>query len=174
MEYILYFDKNMVGVTTKEAVMNLVDCDEDTFTSMVESGSSCNDYECIKQDFTLDMMYRMQKILQERLGLDKAVINPKGTELMPARTLYIRHHAQYAEQELHEMLRELPYFKEWKNYDWTSSETALHLRNAKIELVDALHFILNICLALGLTPEEMAKIYVDKNRVNHIRQSSGY
>lgn len=88
------------------------------------------------------------------------------------RTLFIKHHAQYVDQELHEMLRELPFFKEWKNYDNWDHKTKLEL--AKEEFVDVFHFVLNIALALDISAEDLYCRYLAKNNVNHERQNNGY
>jgi len=91
-----------------------------------------------------------------------------------ARTTYIKEHAQYLDQELHEMLRELQYFKKWKTYDWSDTEKGLRKDNAREEFIDAFHFMLNIALALELTAEDIYRIYCYKNKINHERQSNNY
>ena len=72
------------------------------------------------------------------------------------------------------MMRELQFFKEWKQYNWDDDEVQTHWSAAKEELVDAFHFMINISLALGLTADELAKIYVAKNIANHERQDNNY
>jgi dimeric dUTPase (all-alpha-NTP-PPase superfamily) len=109
----------------------------------------------------------LQKKLQDRLGtLDFSKDIDK--------TNFIRAHAQYLDQELHEMLRELPFFKSWKQYDWSPTETKERLKNAQEEFIDAFHFMLNIALALGLDAEAIYRIYCYKNNVNHERQDNNY
>lgn len=93
---------------------------------------------------------------------------------LPTDTQYIKNHVLYAEAEMHEMLRELQYFKEWKTYEWSEEEIEQHKAAAKEEFVDILHFIWNIALALGLDADEIMRIYADKNITNHLRQDNGY
>jgi len=69
--------------------------------------------------------------------------------------------------ELHEALNEVG----WK--PWAS---ARHInRNEYVgELIDAMHFIVNLCLVVGVTPEEFHARYLSKNEKNHRRQLEGY
>ena len=124
-------------------------------------------YKIINCDYTevddpLQTILDIQRIFQGRLGTDLGG------------TLFITQHAQYANAELHEMFRELEGFKAWKTYNWSEEEKAKHDAAAKEEFIDALHFIFNIALALGLTSEDIFDIYVRKNIVNHVRQDNGY
>ena len=124
-------------------------------------------YMVINCDYTevgdpLQTILDIQRIFQERLG----------TELQG--TQFITQHAQYANAELHEMFRELEGFKAWKTYNWTDAEKVEHDAAAKEEFIDALHFIFNIALALGLTSADIFDIYVNKNITNHVRQDNGY
>ncbi|MCO0615535.1 hypothetical protein M8756_19920, partial [Lutimaribacter sp. EGI FJ00015] len=44
----------------------------------------------------------------------------------------------------------------------------------KFELIDQLHFFLNKIMALGMTAEEVFKLYYLKNAENFARQDRGY
>ena len=115
----------------------------------------------------LQKMIDKQKELQERLNAIDFVDEV-------SRTTYIKEHAQYLDQELHEMLRELQFFKKWKNYDWSYNEIVLRADNAREEFIDAFHFMLNIAIALKLDAEDIYRIYCYKNKINHERQSNNY
>lgn len=173
-DYILFHNKNYACDGSKEVIINYLGCDEQDFNNMIESGQPQGGYECVPLDGSIAMLFRAQQIFQERVGTPKSIINPIGIRDMQQRTQYIKHHAQYVDQELHEMLRELPYFKEWKHYILNSSETIEQLEKAQVEYIDALHFFINIGLALGLTPERITEIYARKNIGNHVRQDHGY
>lgn len=123
--------------------------------------------EFVKCDMSLNMMFRMQSMLEHRV-----CVLPVETEY--DRTQLLVNHSQYLDQELHEMLRELPYFKPWKKYDWTEGEEAWHMDLAKDEAIDAFHFMLNILLLLDITPEELVNRYFKKNTINHVRQDNNY
>jgi dimeric dUTPase (all-alpha-NTP-PPase superfamily) len=90
------------------------------------------------------------------------------------RTTFIKEHCQYADQEMHELMRELKYFKSWKKYPWSETELLEHLKLAKMEFIDVLTFILNVALALGMTAEEIFSLYEEKNSINHLRQDTEY
>lgn len=69
--------------------------------------------------------------------------------------------------EVMESLRETPW-KPWKkNQEFNES-------NYKEELVDAWHFLINLTLASGMTPESFHERFINKNNKNHKRQDEGY
>ena len=123
--------------------------------------------EFVLCDSSLDMMFRMQAMLEYRVK-----VLPVESE--EARTQLLVNHTQYLDQELHEMLRELRNFKPWKKYDWCDREAEWRKDLAKDEAVDAFHFMLNVLLLLEVTPEELADRYIKKNTKNHVRQDSNY
>ena len=43
-----------------------------------------------------------------------------------------------------------------------------------MELIDALHFFVNLLLAAGMSAEDVYKLYLMKNAENHRRQDAGY
>ena len=78
-------------------------------------------------------------------------------------------------QELHELLYEIPHFKPWKDYSGMSLfDSYKSWYKASKELIDMLHFFLNICLALGLDADNLYDMYMAKNKENHKRQDEGY
>jgi len=48
------------------------------------------------------------------------------------------------------------------------------LLELKYELVDIQHFLFNMMLAIGMTPEELFNLYFAKNKENRDRQKRGY
>lgn len=109
----------------------------------------------------LDGMMKLQDIFQQRMDLDYD-------------SEYIIRNAQWVDAELHEMLREIPFYKQWKNYDWSPEERQLHKEAAKEELIDAWHFMMNIANALGMSAYEFCDRYYSKYKTNHLRQDEGY
>ena len=91
--------------------------------------------------------------------------------LAAERVVYIREMQQAAIMELCEALDEV---------GWKSWATSWHInRDAYVgELVDVLHFWINMLLALGDDPEELAREvfsrYETKGRLNAKRQADGY
>jgi len=120
-------------------------------------------------------MLKAQHALQvESFGKDPLLL--VGDE----RAEFIRWNVLALEDELHEMLGELG----WKPW---ATDRSVNVQPARKELVDAIHFFMNLLLAIhgdeegnGLTdtPEDIAKIfyteYFEKKKVNAQRQAEGY
>jgi dimeric dUTPase (all-alpha-NTP-PPase superfamily) len=102
----------------------------------------------------LQTIFELQESLQKRLGstYDQA---------------YISTMTLAAVDELMEALRETPW-KPWKK------QQAFNKDEYKKELVDLLHFFVNLCLAAGMTADELFNKYCEKNGVNFKRQEDGY
>jgi len=114
---------------------------------------------------SLEHMLKLQRWLQERMGYDFEKMT------VADRTEFVKEFTLHAEDELHEVLRELPYFKPWKRYDnWSEEKTEDQLEKAKDEFIDVIHFVLNIALGLGMTAEDIYEGYLVKNGINHDRQ----
>lgn len=117
----------------------------------------------------LQKMLNLQNSLQERLGYN---IDEMDAE---ERTRFIKEFSIHINQEINEMLYELPYFKPWKDYsNMDSVAIADAFNKARYEFIDAWHFILNIALALGFSEDELYDSYYAKNIENHKRQDEGY
>lgn len=110
------------------------------------------------------MIYDKQKQLQENLGYDFENMT------VEQRVAYIKEYTLHCTDELHEMLRELPYLKPWKKYTDEGSEEAF--MTAAGEFADVLHFIFTIAIGLGIDADDMYNLYVNKNAVNYKRQEN--
>lgn len=110
-----------------------------------------------------------QEKLQERLGYNFASMTAEE------RAAYMRDQRGYLADEVAEALYEMPFYKSWKNYSTMSAtDTAEAWKKVKMELVDSLHFFVNLLLAAGFTAEELYEMYMSKNKENHRRQDEGY
>ena len=117
----------------------------------------------------LDMMLHMQQVFQERLGTRFDTMTARD------RVAFIKEHSIHLNQEVNEMLYELPYFKPWKDYsDITEANEMRAIAKAQMELIDAWHFFMNMMLGLGIDAEGFYNMYMAKNRENHRRQDAGY
>jgi dimeric dUTPase (all-alpha-NTP-PPase superfamily) len=117
----------------------------------------------------LQHMLNMQQFFQERLGADFTTMTTEES------TAFIKEHSIHLNQEINEMLYELPFFKPWKDYSAMSEEEIVEAINkARVECVDAWHFFMNIMLGLGLDADEFYRLYLAKNSENHRRQDEGY
>jgi len=117
----------------------------------------------------LEYMFKMQKAFQDRVDQ-----RYKSTDLKE-RAAFLRDHFVFCNQEMQEMLYEIPFFKHWKDYSkMTDEEIEETYDKAKEEIVDAWHFFINIMLGLGMTAEELFTRYLDKHKENIRRQDEGY
>jgi len=117
----------------------------------------------------LEYMFKMQKAFQ-----DKVDQRYKSTDLKE-RAAFLRDHFVFCNQEMQEMLYEIPFFKHWKDYSkMTDEEIEEAYDKAKEEVIDAWHFFINIMLGLGITAEELFTRYLNKHKENIRRQDEGY
>lgn len=117
----------------------------------------------------LEYMFKMQKAFQDRVDQ-----RYKSTDLKE-RAAFLRDHFVFCNQEMQEMLYEIPFFKHWKDYSkMTDEEIKEAYDKAKEELIDAWHFFINIMLGLGMTAEELFTRYLNKHKENIRRQDEGY
>ncbi|HUT58231.1 MAG TPA: hypothetical protein VNA25_10325 [Phycisphaerae bacterium] len=75
--------------------------------------------------------------------------------------------------ECHEMLECLA----WKHWYAEAREGRQHelrdLQNARVEAVDMLFFWVSICQLLGLSPDDVCRLYAKKLAINHRRRDEG-
>ena len=110
----------------------------------------------------LGEIFEMQRALQvESYGYDPGLM--QGEE----RTTFIMWNVVALTDELHEALAEV---------GWKPWATSRHVNEEafKGELVDALHFLVNLCLAADMSPMELYEGYLEKRRRNAKRQAEGY
>lgn len=113
---------------------------------------------------SLVKIFRLQRDLQVHIGS-----NPEDMD-DPKLVEYIRVNILALEDELHEAMDEV-YWKPWAKSQPPGFKDK---EKYKGELIDALHFLVNLCLAAGMTPGELIDLYEGKSKVNHERQDRGY
>lgn len=115
----------------------------------------------------------LRKIFEMQLDLQENHFNVNFQRMLPAdRVRYIKDMSLALTAELHEALDETG----WK--PWATRKGILD-RDAYVgELVDVLHFLVNLFLATGDDPVDLADEvftrYTLKNQVNRDRQSASY
>lgn len=114
------------------------------------------------------MTYELRDALndQHALQVKSYKKDPRGLE-DEERAEFIRWNVLALEDELHEALAEVG----WK--PWATSRH-LNREEFKGELVDALHFYMNLLLAADITAEELLEAYQVKRTKNAKRQADGY
>ena len=59
----------------------------------------------------------------------------------------------------------------WK---WWAKYQKFDEQNARVEVVDMLHFLISMAQVLGMSADDLFQAYLKKNEVNFKRQDSGY
>lgn len=116
----------------------------------------------------LDKMFDIQKSFQDRLKtFDKIEDDGDKQEFINQNILALV-------EESVEIMRCTPYknpnyvkFGWKKNQEWD-------INLYKDEIVDLFHFLMNLCLVVGMNSTEFFEIYCKKNKVNFKRQDDGY
>ena len=60
------------------------------------------------------------------------------------------------------------------NWKWWKTPTAFNEAEAKEELIDIWHFVIQASIELNLSPEDILKEYQRKNEINRQREKPGY
>ena len=64
-------------------------------------------------------------------------------------------------------------FSKYENLKFSDLSNSDQLE-CKFEIIDILHFFMNMAISIGMTPQEMYNMYMSKNTENRDRQSRGY
>ena len=106
----------------------------------------------------LDEIFKLQKNLEKMMSLDRY---PKDTQgKVSALCTAIIHEAV-----------ELQRTTSWK---WWNKPTTFIEDEAREELIDIWHFVVQASLELNMSPEDILKEYQKKNQINRQRQLDGY
>ena len=106
-------------------------------------------------------IFDMQEALNARIGVD---FNNMTDE---ERQQWILQYTRAMSQEIAELIDSVP----WK---WWAKYQEFDKQNARVEIVDILHFMVSIAQSLGMSAEDMYNLYLKKNEVNFQRQDTGY
>ena len=106
----------------------------------------------------LDSIFSLQKGLADIMNLDRY---PKDTEDKVS---------VLCTAIIHEAV-ELQRLTNWK---WWKTPTEFNKKEAREELIDIWHFVVQASLELNLTPDDILKEYEKKNEINRQRQKDGY
>ena len=72
------------------------------------------------------------------------------------------------------MIHEAVELQRTTNWKWWKKLTEFNQAEAKEELIDIWHFLIQASLELDLTPDDILKEYQRKNEINRQRQKDGY
>jgi dimeric dUTPase (all-alpha-NTP-PPase superfamily) len=113
------------------------------------------------QSDKLNELFRMQKALNERIG----VYTDKFDEAQKIK--WVLNYTRAMTQEIAELTDSVP----WK---WWAKYQKFDEQNARVEVVDLFHFLISLAQTLGMSADDVYDAYVKKNKVNFERQESGY
>ena len=106
----------------------------------------------------LDKIFGLQKGLADMMNLDRYPADTEGR--ISALCTAIMHEAV-----------ELQRTTNWK---WWKAPTKFNKQEAREELIDIWHFVIQASIELDLTPEDIIQEYKRKNDINRQRQRDGY
>ena len=109
-------------------------------------------------DDRLESIFAMQKGLADMMNLDRYPNDSEGRV------------AALCTAIIHEAI-ELQRTTNWK---WWKKPTPFNAADAKEELIDIWHFVVQASLELNLTPNDIVEEYKRKNEINRERQRNGY
>lgn len=120
-------------------------------------------------------MSKLQQVINAQIGFQNRLGHDTTTMTEEQRTALVKENVYFVTEELHEMTRELPHVKGWKDYSQLTTEDIVAKKQmAKEEFADAFTFLMNIAIALELSAEDVYELYFNKNKINHNRQDNGY
>jgi len=137
----------------------------------------------------MSMQYNLQIALHERLP--EQALNVNDLDTIGKKYDWVKENKTAFDDEFSELVDALPgmsmkskdrsaLWKRWKgkytevrdiNFDDLSDEDK---KEAKMEIIDALHFFLNMLIGMGMDSEEIFVYYYLKNAENFRRSNSGY
>lgn len=107
-------------------------------------------------DDKLDVIFSLQN------ALDRDIEQRRGLEGI-SRDEWLQKDAIAIFVELGELLCEI-------NYKWWKNKKPVNEDAAREELVDVLHFLISMCIRMGMTADDLYNGYVSKNKENFGRQ----
>lgn len=111
----------------------------------------------------LESIFEMQKALNQRVGVDTDTISLDDAQTQQ----WIRNYVLALSQESAELIDSTV----WK---WWSKYQTFDRQNAKVEVVDMLHFLVSLMQVLCMNAADVYDCYTQKWQVNQARQDSGY
>ena len=106
----------------------------------------------------LESIFELQKGLADMMDLDRYPKDVEGKISVLCTAI------------MHEAV-ELQRTTNWK---WWKTPTAFNEVEAKEELIDIWHFLIQASIELNLSPEDILKEYQRKNEINRQREKNGY
>jgi dimeric dUTPase (all-alpha-NTP-PPase superfamily) len=108
-----------------------------------------------------ERMFELQEQLNARVGVHVRDLSDEE------KIEWILKYSRAIQQELAELVDSVP----WK---WWKKQQHFDEENAKVEVIDLMHFVISAGQVLGLSSDDFYNAYLKKNEINHRRQDAGY
>ena len=120
-------------------------------------------------------MDKLDKIFQKQYKLQKALGNTiKINKNKKLKQQYINQMILAVIEESIEILRESPYKNpKYVPFGWKKGQIGNN-NNFKKEIIDLMHFLVNLCIVSGMNSKEFYNLYINKNKENHKRKKENY
>ena len=111
---------------------------------------------------------KLEQVFEKQLELQTRITGSDPSTLSEEEKIqYIRIMVLALDDELHEALAEISW-KPWASAHYINRDAYVS------ELIDAMHFLVNLFLVAGCDAREVAGLYAMKSAKNHKRQNDGY
>lgn len=150
-------------------------CDTTSFMPRPDTIENVKIEGVVYEDVNLAHMFtehmKFSDHVMSKMGISMTALfeDAKGREFLPQMhpsAQWARKFIEKAQGELSEALRELP--DEW----WTLDQVSI--RKARVEVIDAWHFLMSASISLGMMAPEFVNTFYGKLTVNWERQKGGY
>ncbi len=111
----------------------------------------------------LEEIFALQDELNKRIGIHAEAVSQDPEQ----QAKWVLNYTRAMNQEIAELIDSVP----WK---WWAKYQELDTQNAKVEIVDMLHFLVSLAQVMGMDAEELYRLYKGKHEINHQRQDTGY
>ncbi len=120
----------------------------------------------------LKELFQWQAELNKDIGFDAKALRENFDPQVAGK--WINNYLAAMSSELEE-LRNCTFWKHWCAEARQGRRFELHdLQNARVEVIDMLFFWISLAQCLGLDADDVFRLYQQKLKVNHERQSNGY
>ena len=117
-------------------------------------------------------LFQWQAELNKRSGFDAEGLRANFDPQVAGQ--WINNYLAAMSSEVEE-LRDCTFWKHWCAEARQGRRFELHdLQNARVEVIDMLFFWISLAQCVGLDAEEVFRLYQQKLKINHDRQSNGY
>ena len=120
----------------------------------------------------LKELFQWQAELNKRSGFDAEGLRANFDPQVAGQ--WINNYLAARSSEVEE-LRDCTFWKHWCAEARQDRRFELHdLQNARVEVIDMLFFWISLAQCVGLDADEVFRLYQQKLKINHDRQSNGY